>query len=692
MKKSLIVTAILFQVLIGHCQEAQLKTAFDYYSYSLDQDKLDSIVYYLNISTKKALIEEDHDTYLLSLWWKADRYEKFQNADSSIYYYGLLLPTTKKYTISDNVLAEIYFQYSNHVGHQDLFIPGLAYLDTAKYWAEKAGKTKLIGEIFNWKAALFDNMGKRKKSLEYYLSAYDLFTQLEEPELVSNTLSNIANIYKKMGDWENAMTYYNLAIKNQEEANNMSGYFVTKVNRGLLYKDMKKFPEAFEDMRAALNFFDATQYTYGIAMTMHNMSEIHFASGDLDSAFIYVHASQKISEEFNYSGAVVSNDLVLAKILNQQGLYRDSNISALRAYNKCTEQGLNEQLVKASKMLASNYEELGNNDLALTYFKEFKTISDSLIDKESREQMLKLRTEYDLIQQEEAIESLEKESRLQEKLSEQKENQNIILIIGISLTIAMIILLSVLYAKQKVLIKKYKYQKGKLSELNEEKDDLMAMVAHDLRSPLNNIWGLLGIIKKEEDQATTDQMIEMALLSTVQMRGRINRILDVKAINTGKIKLVIIETPVESVLQNLMNNIKLEASNKNINVNLDLASNLKCMADENYLLQILENYTNNAIKYSNSGSKVLIKTEEKDNQVIFSIQDEGQGIPENEIQNLFKKNSTISTLPTNKETSNGLGLVIVKKFADAMFGKVWAESKVSQGSIFYLSLPTLTAS
>ena len=230
-----------------------------------------------------------------------------------------------------------------------------------------------------------------------------------------------------------------------------------------------------------------------------------------------------------------------------------------------------------------------------------------------------------------------------------------------------------------------------LTGLNREKDDIMAMVAHDLRGPLNQIRGIMGLIKMDKSNVQNDQMVDLATQSADILRERINRMLDVEAINAGKVNLVIQQVEVNSVLRFLKQHTYEDARKKQMKFNLQAEAGLQCLADENYLLQVLENLCTNAIKFSPRASEIGISAQSKDNHVLFTVKDQGPGIPKEEQNRLFTRYAQISTQPTENEKSTGLGLVIVKKYVEAMRGEVWFESRKEEGSIFYLKLPQAKA-
>ena len=136
-------------------------------------------------------------------------------------------------------------------------------------------------------------------------------------------------------------------------------------------------------------------------------------------------------------------------------------------------------------------------------------------------------------------------------------------------------------------------------------------------------------------------------------------------------------------LQFLQNNFEAAAKQKDIRMHFLIESDEPVIkVDRNYLIQILENLISNALKFSPYKRNIFIRVHENGHFVRISVRDEGPGIPENEINNLFKKYSKLSPRPTAGEQSIGLGLSIAKKYVEVMEGNIWCESKVGRGSEF----------
>ncbi len=226
-----------------------------------------------------------------------------------------------------------------------------------------------------------------------------------------------------------------------------------------------------------------------------------------------------------------------------------------------------------------------------------------------------------------------------------------------------------------------------LTALNEEKDNLIKVVAHDLGSPLAAINLYLGLINKQEDRLSESQKdyLQTIHYSTQGLITMVRRILDVNAIETNGPRMRLEKTDVCRLIDETIKNFQGMAQRKDLELN-------KCyevcpayiQADRNYLKQVLENLISNAIKFSPLDRKISLQVVCEQEKIRIEVQDQGPGISEEDQKHLFEKYRKLGAKPTAGENSTGLGLSIVKKYTEAMKGKVWCRSKFREGATFIL--------
>lgn len=294
-------------------------------------------------------------------------------------------------------------------------------------------------------------------------------------------------------------------------------------------------------------------------------------------------------------------------------------------------------------------------------------------------------------------------------LEKEKNTRTTYIIITIVVTILLGIIITLFYREQKVsnlLTRKNTqieqqqesiqskneqlYNRNlQLTSLNEEKNNLVKILAHDLRSPISQITGLLDILKMSHKSFNEEEekIIHQAKDSAQRLNQMISKILDFDALEGNRMKVIPEYIEVKELLEKVEQEIKVTADKKDTRIHYQTEENFRFKSDHLFLTQILENIIVNAIKFSYPNSDIYVKVESQQNKIIFSVQDQGPGLTKEDKELIFKKFQKLSAQPTSGENSTGLGLSIVKKYADLLNGEVWVESEEGKGSTFFIALP-----
>lgn len=230
-----------------------------------------------------------------------------------------------------------------------------------------------------------------------------------------------------------------------------------------------------------------------------------------------------------------------------------------------------------------------------------------------------------------------------------------------------------------------------LDQLNRQKNQFLGMAAHDLRNPLGVIQTYSDFLRQEAADCLSDEQIEF--IETIYdssdfMLTMVNELLDIATIEAGEVQLD--EASID-LLALLKKNLTLHAPlahKKQIALTLDAPSTVPALvADRHKVVQILNNLLSNAIKYSPPGGVVTVRLQIEENELVVSVADQGQGIPAEEQDRLFRPFSRTSVKTTGGEASTGLGLAITRCIVSAHGGDIWVESEEGRGSTFFVSLP-----
>jgi signal transduction histidine kinase len=230
-----------------------------------------------------------------------------------------------------------------------------------------------------------------------------------------------------------------------------------------------------------------------------------------------------------------------------------------------------------------------------------------------------------------------------------------------------------------------------LLELNEIKNKILGVVAHDLRNPITVISsyirimrrGMLGEINEEQKNA-----LDMIQKTCENMTNMVNELIDISVIESGRLELKADDVDLNQFLKECHSSNQILSLEKKIALKFMHDPDLPTVFwDPNRIKQVINNLITNAIKFSHPETTITIRTCIKGKDVEISVQDQGQGIPEKEIGYIFTDFGKTSVKPTAGEKSTGLGLAISKRNVEAHGGRIWVESRAGEGSTFYFTLP-----
>ncbi|MEJ5245706.1 MAG: ATP-binding protein [Bacteroidota bacterium] len=231
--------------------------------------------------------------------------------------------------------------------------------------------------------------------------------------------------------------------------------------------------------------------------------------------------------------------------------------------------------------------------------------------------------------------------------------------------------------------------KAELENLQQQKDELFALIIHDIKNPAALIKSLVDLLRSYDLSAVEKQeIIEDIAETTARIVSLSQEVTKILALETTKLELNIEATPIADLVEDVVNRNFVSAKSKNIEMTFDIAKNLpEIEIDAQKIDEVLDNLVSNAIKFTQKGGKVHVRSYLEDNKVIVEVNDNGLGLTEDDIKRAFQRGNKLSAQPTGGETSTGLGLWIVKKLVDAHNGRVWVKSTLGKGSSFTFSLP-----
>ncbi len=230
------------------------------------------------------------------------------------------------------------------------------------------------------------------------------------------------------------------------------------------------------------------------------------------------------------------------------------------------------------------------------------------------------------------------------------------------------------------------------------KNEFISVVSHELRTPLTAIHGAIDLLSSGLIDAATDrgkQVVKIAAESTDRLVRLVNDILELERLESGKITLTKEWVDGIDLLLQAKNQMQVMANRAGITLEV-IEQELEFEADAHRLLQVLINLISNAIKFSPSGSTITMSLElnpenctgETPDWIIFTVKDEGRGIPADKIDSIFERFHQVDASDSRQKGGTGLGLAICRSIVEQHGGKIWVESRENEGSCFYFSIPS----
>lgn len=232
-------------------------------------------------------------------------------------------------------------------------------------------------------------------------------------------------------------------------------------------------------------------------------------------------------------------------------------------------------------------------------------------------------------------------------------------------------------------------ERKKYEEMDKLKSDLLSMVSHELRTPLATIKGYSAMLVDYDDRLGYDEKIESLMSidkATDRLVSLVDQLLDMSRMDAGLLKLEKNLVDPAMLIEQTLAEARLRVPDYRLEADVPAGLPLVRM-DGNRIRQVLDNLIDNAIKHAANGKGVIVSARCHEADLVLSVTDHGPGIPKHELEAIFDRMYRIEQRPKAAVPGLGLGLSICKGLVKAHGGRIWAESKLGQGSQFIFTIP-----
>lgn len=528
-------------------------------------------------------------------------------------------------------------------------------------------------EILNSLGIHYWTINQYNKAIDYFKIVLDINKERNNLNGIAGAYTQIGNIYQANEDYQNASENFAKALEIRRKQKNRSQIIDALFNYSEALNNINKFPEALKILEEAKTYCLETGDNNMIKTVFGRLAEVSGKSGDSEAQSRYIDAYSKLEEQISKERVSKvekeSNDKIGDIKQKTQAI-----VSQKDKELKLTSQELEQERITRRQ------KELELENLAIKEENDRKTLQ--IRDAELEKQKIQ---NYSLIAGLILL-SLLLLTIFRGYLQKKRTNEQLSLLNK-----------EILKQKDEITNQNHRLesQNHELVALNNEKNYIIGIVAHDLKSPLNNFRGLLELLRLKPGAMSPEQLgyVELMVKAVDRSKAMISRILDVNAIESKDLKVNLKETDLGEVIKNVLEDKVENVHTKKINI-LTNFKDKKVVAkvDDELFYQVMENLVSNAIKFSPFNKNIFINLTDTEDSIRTEITDEGPGLTEDDKQKLFKKFQKLSARPTNGESSTGLGLSIVKKYVNAMDGDIRCESTFGKGTSFIIEFKKSTVS
>ena len=554
-----------------------------------------------------------------------------------------------------------------------------------------------------------------------HMSNGDLRSSLKFAQLELKTLSDknedifhgfysrLAKIYYRMKNYDQALKYYFKALALATGENDHLGMAKYQSNIGNTYLDKYELDSAefFFDNALAItnnkisssNLDESLPFKRGLIVINNNLAVISLEKGKYESALKFAQDALDGQNELRLTDftpkiTIIETYLKLNDI-SKAGYYITDVFNNEELLRK------DRQYLRALELKSEYYSKQGNYQEALSIYKDYSLVKDSINKKLSAKTLQKLQVEYN-------TEIIEQQSKLNE------QDKIFTLIVSIIIVLAVLVIAVILYLKFKekkraemelsdknkeitknhnelgALYTDLQEKEKKLVESNNSKDKFFSIVAHDLKNPLANMFLKTEMLYTYFEKYSKDQLLsnfKQLHDSSKAASNLVNNILTWARSQSGNIEYIPVDINVYHLLSETLELIGAGAESKDVMLINKVTEDILVYADPNMTDTIFRNLISNAIKFTPRNGTVTIDFEDNIHYWKFIVKDTGIGIKESDIRKLFRIDVHHTTKGTSGETGTGLGLILCKDFVEANDGSIGVESTQGEGTTFWFTLP-----
>ena len=550
----------------------------------------------------------------------------------------------------------------------------------------------LLPAVYGWAGTMFGD-GRMDDALRYFMESAQLYERQNKKLAQALSCFEIALVHHKAQNADEARVYYektltlgNDSLDNRTRINCYNGF-------GLLHSDAGQLMEARSWFKNAYKIAELNRDTVWMGILSVNIESHQRRLQRYDSALVYYFQNLKFVKntiEFENEIETYAN---LANVFLLKRNFRNAKSYLDTATNIITERKIMfSDFFNPTDMINKTYAEIyaatGDYERALTHYQKFHQAADEKLRNVNGRSLQHLESEYNFKQKSKELEMLTKVNEANVLIIKQQRY--------IGAAFALIILLLSVWAfnayrtgrQRKKLNRELSISNAELERINRVKDKLFSVLSHDLRSPIATLKSMMVFL--QDGNMTQEELMPLygRIQSQLEASGNVlESLLQWAKTELSETKLEIEKVVLANVVNNVALQLKSAIDGKDIRFINDLNFDLIALADRIHVEIILRNLITNAVKFTRGGGIIKIAGKASEHSIEVYVEDNGTGMHDDEVKNLFEPGRHFTRMGTNQEKGTGLGLLITKEMISKNGGNIWVSSRKHQGTVFTFTLP-----
>ena len=553
-----------------------------------------------------------------------------------------------------------------------------------------------------YKATLLNNQGvglvyggNMETGLESLYQSLEITESIGDSAKMAKAYFNFGALFYNNNDFENAETYWIKALKIQKEKKNwpeaskLLTYLAAIANKHNDFEQAKIYLNESEEYAALTN----DKIT--LSIINERLGDAERLSKNYAKSIEYYEISLGYILELNETIRVAKIHNSIALTYNEAGNYAKALAHAKIAYKIAEEEDYLRGMSTALKLMHKAEVNKGNYKKALEYYEQFRNINDTIFNSKNSKLLIQKEANYK-IEQQAFRDSIKNANAIQVKnvelnLEKEKSSSRTMQLWFSLFFLALVAISGVIIFKRYRIAKEQKTQldqtNKKLNDLHDSRSRFFANLSHEFRTPLTVIESATEKIKNAVE-GTLAKDVEMISRNNSQLFNLVNQILDLKKLESGQMTVSMVQSDLARFTKFLFDSVDSLSKSKKIETHFS-GSQAELLADfdPEKVNRIFYNLFSNAIKYTSENGKVDISVSENNNQIFLIFKDNGIGISEEELPNIFDQFYQVDDSTTRKEGGTGIGLALVKELVELLKGSISVESEIGKGSVFTVAFP-----